>query len=121
MKSIYDLAHYTSAFGKAIMITNCNTDCRRNLCNHTGILISQSIPYLVHMCTDGNSSCRAVNTTLSTVYTLCFCDLLVKCRHDHSLSSTERKTKSSDSLKFLTGTYTVTAEDTFIRITDNGR
>ena len=121
VKRVNDFTHNTSAFGKSVMITNCNTNCRCNLCNNTSILISQCIPYFIHMCTDGDRTCRTVNTALTTVYTLCLSNLFIECRHDHGLCSTECESKSSDSLKFLAGTYTVAAEDTFVRITDDGR
>ena len=121
MECVDDLAHNAPALCEAVVITNCYTDCRRNLGNHTGILVRKCIPNLIHMCTNGDGSCRTVNTALTTVYTLCLSNLFIECRHNHGLCSTECESKSSDSLKFLAGTYTVAAEDTFVRITDDGR
>ena len=119
MKGINDLAHYTTALLESVMITYCNTYCRCNLCNHTNIRICECFKDFVCIRMDGNSSCRTECTALSTVYALCLGNLLIKCRHNHSFCSTECKSKCADSLNFLAGTYTVSAEDTFIRITNN--
>ena len=120
VKCIDDFAHYTSAFLEAVMVTNSYTNCRSDLCNHTDFRIRQSLPDFIRICMNGNRSGRTEYTALATVYALCFCNLFVECRHNHSFCSTECKSKCSDSLNLLAGTYTVAAEDTFIRITYYG-
>ncbi len=121
MECIDNLAHYTRPFGKSVMIAYCNTNCRCNLCNYTisGSASASQTSSILRL--DRNSSCRTEYTTLSTVYALCLCNLFIKRRHNHSFCSTECKSKCSDSLKFLAGTYTVSAEDTFVRITNQRR
>ena len=120
MQCIDDFAHYTSAFLEAVMVTNGYTNCRSDLCNHTDFRIRQSLPDFIRIGMNGNRSGRTEYTALATVYALCFCNLFVECRHNHSFCSTECKSKCSDSLNLLAGTYTVSAKDTFIRITYYG-
>jgi len=120
VKGIYNLAHNAAAFGQSVVIADCDTYCRCNLRYDTGVRICQCIPDFIHMCTDGNRSCRTEYTALSAVYALSLCNLLVECRHNHGFCSTECKSKCTDSLKFLAGTYTVAAEDTFVRVTHDG-
>ena len=102
------------------MIAHCNTYRRCNLRNYTDIRICKCLKDFVCIRVDGNSSCRTECTTLSTVYALCLCNLFIECRHNHCFCSTECKSKCTDSLKFLAGTYTVAAEDTFVRVTHDG-
>ena len=121
MKRIDDLAHYTAALLESVMIAHCNTYCRCNLRNYTDIRICKCLKDFVCIRVDGNSSCRTECTALSTVYALCLCNLFIECRHNHCFCSTECKSKCADSLNFLAGTYTVSAEDTFIRIANDRR
>ncbi len=99
------------------MITYCNTYCRSNLCNYTYFGSASASQTLSILCLDGNSTCRTVYTALTAVYTLCLCNFFIKCRHNHSFCSTECKSKCTDSLNFLAGTYTVTTQNTFVWIT----
>ena len=119
VQGIYNLAHYAAALLQAIVITDCNTNCRCDLSNHTYIRICQIFPYLIGICTDRNCTGRTEYTALTTVYTLCLGDFFVECRHNHCFCSTESKSKCSDSLNLFTDTYAVSAKDTFIRITYN--
>ena len=100
------------------MITYRNTNCRRNLCYYTYIRICKSFPDFIHMRLNGNGTCRTIYTALSAVYTLGFCDFLIKRRNYNSLCSAIGEIQCADSLKFLAGTYTIAAKDTLIWITD---
>ena len=92
VKRINNLTHYTLTFGKSIVVAYRYTYRRSNLCNYTDIWISKCLPGLIHMRFNGNCTSRAEYTTLSTVYALCFCNFLIKCRHYHSFCSTECET-----------------------------
>ena len=71
--------------------------------------------------TDADGTGRAEDLTLTTVDTIRFCNLFVKCRHHHSFGTTECKIKCAYSLQLIADTYTVTTKNTFIRITHDGR
>ena len=101
------------------MISYCNTYRRCDLCNYTDIRICECLKDFVCVGMDGNSTCWTECAALSAVYALCLGNLLVERRHNHGFCSTECKSECADSLDFLAGTYTVSAEDTFIRIAND--
>ena len=68
---------------------------------------------------DTDSTCRTDNPALAAANAVCFCDLLIKCRHYLCICSTVSKINGIDILHIVAHSYTVTAKDTFIRIPDN--
>ena len=70
------------------------------------------------MCFYADGPGRAVNTALTAAYTVCFCQSLIKRRHDHSVGTTESEAQDTQALDLAAGTDTVAAEDTFIGVTD---
>ena len=121
MKCIDNLAHYTASLGQSIVVSHGNTYCWSNLRNHPYIRICKGIPYFIHMCLNGNSTCRTEYTALSAVHTLCLCYLFIEGRNHNGFCSAVCKVQGTDSLKLLAGTYTVAAKDTLIRVTDQRR
>ena len=121
MQSIDDLAHHALSFGQSVMVADCYTDSRCYLCYHAYIRICQCFPYFIHIGSDRNGSGRAEYSTLTTVYTVRRGNLPVKCRHNHSFGTTECKSQCTDTLQFFTGADTVSAKDTFIRISHQRR
>ena len=102
MKYTYQLAHYIFALCIAKMISNGHT-----------------FPYHIDIGMDTDSTCRTDNPALAAANAVCFCDLLIKCRHYLCICSTVSKINGIDILHIVAHSYTVTAKDTFIRIPDN--
>ena len=121
MKHADDLAHGASSFWKAESIAHRHTDRRSNLSHDAHIRICQSIPYRILVVLDADGAGRTEDTALSAVHTLGGSNLTVKCRHNHGVRSTMRKSESAYALQFAADTHTVAAENTFVRIADNGR
>ena len=121
VQDCYDLAHRILTFWQSKGITGCHTHCRCDLGNNSGVFIFQCLPDFPDVGTDRDRTGRTEYTALSTVYTVCLCDLPVKCRHDHRIRSTVSKVNRSDSLDLIADTHTVSAQDTFIRVSYDRR
>ena len=121
MQSCHNLAHRIFTFRKSKCITGCHTHCRGDLSHDSGIFVCQCLPYFSNVSTDCNRTGRAEYTALSAVYTVCLCDLPVKCRHDHRIGSAVSKIDRTDPLELVTDTHAVSAKDAFIRITHDRR
>ena len=73
------------------------------------------------MCFYADGPGRAVNTALTAAYTVCFCQSLIKRRHDHSVGTTESEAQDTQALDLAAGTDAVAAEDTFVGVADQSR
>ena len=121
MKDIDDLAHHASSLCQSVRIAYRHAHRWRHLCDHADIGICQSVPHLVHICMDTDCTCRTEYAALTAADTVCINDLFVKCRHDHCIRTAECKPERADSLKLFTGTHTVTAQNTLVRIANDRR
>ena len=117
VKGVNDLTHDAASFGLSVVISHRHADRRSDLRHNAHVGIGKSLPHLVHMSLNGNSSSGTVYTALSAVNALGLRNLLIERGHYHSVRTAVRESQRADSLEFLAGAHAVAAEDTFIGIT----
>ena len=101
------------------MLAYCHTYRRSDLRYHTYILIFQCTPYIGSVGMDGNRAGRTNHAALSAVDTLSGSDCLIERRNNHCFCTAVYETENADALEFLAGTYTVSAKDTLVRVTND--
>ena len=121
MQDIYQFTHNIFATRQTELISYCHTDCRCDLCDHFGIFICKKIPDNIHVGLNTDCACRTYNPALSTVHAVGLCNFLIKCRCYQRFCSSICKINCIYCLHIVTHTYTVTAQNTFIRISHDRR
>ena len=100
-------------------LTDRDTDSRCHLGNNTCIFLAKDIPDFLGVVADDDCSGRTHGCALTAVHAVCLSDRAVECRHNLHFRAAECKIKDSHALFFRTGTHAITAQDTFVGVTDD--